>query len=197
MCFFFVVFCLFLRFSRDLLLLASVISEVAQRCTVFAHFGNMSSFFASVLSTITKLVLCLLIHVCDFRYSKKGCQRTNSGTSAPIHICKKLRCVSGHFRFHEWSRSYVHFGPRHGSSACRWARLATHRHRAPHSDGVQRWCRGGAEESAKAGAHGVAWCVCVCVCAWERGEEEGEEKLRKSLQVPELLCRVLSSHSLW
>ena len=197
------MFCSFLRFSKDLHVLACVISEGAQRCTVFAHFGNMSSFVASVLSAITKLVLSLLIHACDFRYSKKSCQRANSGTNAPLHIYKKIAlCVRAIFVFTRWSGSYVHFCPRHGSSTYRWAKLATHRHRAPHSDGAQRGCRGGAEESAEAGAHGgCIVCVCVFVCVGEgeegEGEGEGEEELRTSLQVPELSCRILLLHQLW
>ena len=182
MCFFFVVFCLFLRFSRDLLLLASVISEVAQRCTVFAHFGNMSSFFASVLSTITKLVLCLLIHVCDFRYSKKGCQRTNSGTSAPIHICKKLRCVSGHFSFPRVVEVLRSLRP-----TSWFERLSMGKARNPPTPSttlrrgaevVQRRCR----RKCKGGCTwGCMVCVCLCVCVGEgRGGGRGEASKKPS-----------------
>ena len=54
-------------------------------------------------------------------------------------------------------------------------RLATHRHRAPHSDGVQRGCRGGAEEVQRKvqrrvhmGLHGV--------CVRGRGERRRERR---------------------
>ena len=199
------MFCLFLRFSKDLLILACVLSEVAQRCTVFAHFGNMSSFFASVLSTITKLVFYEFMRVI-FGIAKKlsTCKFGHKCTLA--HLQKNALCARATFVFTSgrgltFTSAHVMVrAPTDGQ------RLATHRHRAPHSVGAQRGCRGGAEESAEesaeAGAHGVAWGVCVCVCVYvggevTRGEGEGEDELRTGLQVPELSCRILFSHHLW
>ena len=162
MCFFFVVFCLFLRFSKDLLILAYVISEVAQRCTVFAHFGNMSS----------KLVFYSFMRVI-FGVAKKLQIRAQAPcTSTKIALCARATFVFTSGRGLTFTSAHVMVrAPIDGQGS---QPTDTEHH-------TQTACRGGAD--------GVAWCVCVCVCLWVCvcvcvGEGRGgeRERVRRSFE---------------